>query len=178
MWLARRASLLLFLLASLACLGCDQLTKDLARERLAHAPPTSYAFAFGTLVLSYAENPGAFLSLGAGLPEPVRRLAFVFGVPLVLAALCFSFLRKGGLSPLGACALGLVVGGGLSNWLDRILRDGAVTDFLRLGVGPLRTGIFNLADVAILGGLGLMLLGLWRAPGPRAAGDPPGSAGA
>ena len=65
--------MLLFLVASLGCLGCDQLTKDLARARLSGAPPTSLAF--GAVVLSLAENPGAFLSLGATLPEPGRDAA-------------------------------------------------------------------------------------------------------
>ncbi|HXW60355.1 MAG TPA: signal peptidase II [Myxococcota bacterium] len=40
--------------------------------------------------------------------------------------------------------------------MDRILQ-GSVTDFINVGIGPVRTGIFNIADVAILlGALGLM----------------------
>ena len=35
----------------------------------------------------------------------------------------------------------------------RVLREGRVVDFLNVGVGPVRTGIFNFADVAILGGV-------------------------
>jgi signal peptidase II len=50
-----------------------------------------------------------------------------------------------------------VTGGGLSNLLDRILHHGGVTDFVILGSGGLRTGIFNLADVAIF--LGSVLFG-------------------
>jgi signal peptidase II len=55
-------------------------------------------------------------------------------------------------------ALGLIVGGGLANWLDRLLHDDAVTDYVSLGFGPLRTGIFNLADVGIVAGLLILLL--------------------
>ena len=47
----------------------------------------------------------------------------------------------------------LVVGGGLSNLIDRVMRDGRVVDFLRVGFGDFRTGIFNLADTAIVLGL-------------------------
>ena len=50
----------------------------------------------------------------------------------------------------------LAVGGGMGNLIDRIAH-GAVVDFVSLGIGPLRTGIFNLADVAITIGLLLFL---------------------
>jgi signal peptidase II len=54
----------------------------------------------------------------------------------------------------GASLLGLTlfVAGGASNWVDR-LSDGRVVDFLNVGVGPIRTGIFNVADMAILAGV-------------------------
>ena len=52
--------------------------------------------------------------------------------------------------------LGLVLflAGGASNWVDRALR-GSVVDFMNVGVGWLRTGIFNFADVAIMLGVAL-----------------------
>ena len=52
---------------------------------------------------------------------------------------------------------GLVLAGGASNWMDRLVR-GSVVDFLNVGVGPLRTGIFNVADMAIMLGLTVLLL--------------------
>ncbi|MET0554978.1 MAG: signal peptidase II, partial [Vicinamibacteria bacterium] len=52
--------------------------------------------------------------------------------------------------------LGLVWAGGLSNLLDRV-RDGHVVDFVMLSAGPLRTGVFNVADVAITAGVVLVL---------------------
>ena len=42
--------------------------------------------------------------------------------------------------------------------IDRLLYDGRVTDFLNVGIGSLRTGIFNLADMAILAGALLLVL--------------------
>ena len=50
----------------------------------------------------------------------------------------------------------LMIGGGLANFLDR-LPDGRVTDYVVLTAGPLRTGVFNLADAAILTGAILWL---------------------
>jgi len=51
----------------------------------------------------------------------------------------------------------LVLAGGASNWVDRVVR-GSVVDFLNIGVGPLRTGIFNVADMAIMLGVAVLLL--------------------
>jgi len=58
----------------------------------------------------------------------------------------------------GVC---LVLAGGASNWIDRVVR-GSVIDFMNVGVGPLRTGIFNVADVAILTGIGCIVLARLR----------------
>jgi signal peptidase II len=47
---------------------------------------------------------------------------------------------------------------GIGNLIDRLLFDGRVTDFLNLGIGGLRTGIFNIADVVGLLGFIVLLL--------------------
>jgi signal peptidase II len=62
------------------------------------------------------------------------------------------------LRPLGILGGSLIVGGGFSNLVDRIFNRGIVVDFMNMGVGGLRTGIFNVADVAIMAGVGLLLL--------------------
>lgn len=53
-------------------------------------------------------------------------------------------------------AWSLVLGGGLGNLVDRIMNDGRVIDFMDIGIGSLRTGIFNVADVCIT--IGVLLL--------------------
>ena len=58
------------------------------------------------------------------------------------------------LALLGAA---LVVAGGTSNLMDRI-SYGMVIDFMNVGIGPVRTGIFNVADMAILLGAGIVVL--------------------
>jgi signal peptidase II len=55
-----------------------------------------------------------------------------------------------------ACAL--LLGGAIGNLIDRVRFDGLVIDFMNLGIGPLRTGIFNVADVAISVGAVLLIL--------------------
>lgn len=67
-----------------------------------------------------------------------------------ILSLELGLLFRGGLAPAG---LGLALGGAGSNLADRILRGGVV-DFVDLRVWP----VFNLADVAILAGLALVLV--------------------
>jgi len=57
---------------------------------------------------------------------------------------------------IGLC---FVVGGGIGNVFDRIVH-GSVTDFLHLDFGWVQTGIFNMADVSILIGFIILLLGV------------------
>jgi signal peptidase II len=59
-----------------------------------------------------------------------------------------------------ALGVALTVGGGLGNLIDRLRFDGAVIDYIRIGIGRLRTGVFNLADVALIIGLVLIALRL------------------
>ena len=74
-------------------------------------------------------------------------------VPLLIAFVCLYFARSARASRSQLAALAVLCGGGLGNWLDRVLHDGAVTDFVSLGFGHFRTGIFNLADLAIIAGI-------------------------
>lgn len=140
-----------------SCVGCDQATKTLAAKSLRNRPPQSY-FA-GTVRLELALNPGGFLSLGSNLPARFRGWIFV-GTNSCLMLAVFSFLvwrRNVSLSLF--VALLYVLAGGIGNMIDRVCNDGLVTDFLILGIGPLRTGIFNVADVAVtFGGLAAIFL--------------------
>jgi signal peptidase II len=155
MRLAGRAGLCAIVLATV---GCDHATKYLAGAALAGEAPRSY---LGNLLrLSYAENPGGFLSIGAGLPPGVRTIAFTLVTGLILFGLTILIFRRP-LDRWTGLGLSLFVAGGLSNWIDRVLR-GSVIDFLNLGLGSLRTGIFNVADVAIVVGAGFLLLGEYR----------------
>lgn len=153
---ARR--LLVFVAVLALCAGCDQATKQLAVHVLADSPGVELAR--GLVFFQLASNPGAFLSLGSDLPEGARRLLFLVLVPGAMAGLCLHFLRVGR-GPGEPWALGLLAGGGLGNWIDRLVNDGAVTDFVSVGTGRLRTGIFNLADLAVIAGA-LLLLALTR----------------
>lgn len=137
------------------CVGCDHAVKHAAERVLADAGIVDW---FGGVVrFQLVANPGAFLSLGAELPELARKLLLVGFVPLALLGAGIAMLRAADVTRAQALAFGLIAGGGLANWLDRVRGDGAVTDYVSIGVGWLRTGIFNVADVAIVAGLVVFL---------------------
>ena len=143
----------LFLL--LTTVGCDRVTKHLAIVHLSGAPPQSYLQ--DTIRLQYAENSGAFLSLGADLPDTLRTLILTVGVAFLLVLVAVLAIHRQWVGiPLAGAAL--MWGGGASNLIDRAAR-GHVVDFLNIGVGNVRTGIFNVADVAVLLGALLIVVG-------------------
>ena len=151
----RRLVLMCFI--ALSCVGCDQATKALARQTL--VPHTPIVLLNGIVELVYSENLGAFLGLGARLPVSAR---FVFGVLfstlLLIFTIVFAFQASQITMPQ-LISLSFLIGGGIGNLIDRISNAGAVTDFIVLSLGPLHTGIFNVADVAItFGALASMLL--------------------
>jgi signal peptidase II len=152
-----RARALLLVVAALGTIGCDRVTKHAASAYLAGTPDRS--FLSDTIRVGYVENTGGFLSLGADLPPIARGAVFTVATGTALMALLVLTLRR---EYTGSAELGLVlfIAGGASNWIDRVLR-GSVVDFLNLGIGPLRTGVFNMADVAIMLGAGLFVLGEW-----------------
>ena len=134
------------LIAALVVVIADQLTKTIALETLSDGPVDLISGAI-TFRLSY--NPGGVFGLGQDFPVVflVATIAVV-GFILVWAR---KIDDRRWLVPLG-----LVLGGGLGNVADRILRDtdGRVVDFIDLHVWP----IFNLADSAIVTGVLLILL--------------------
>lgn len=145
-----------FALVLVVCFGCDQASKQVAQSLLADTAGLSLA---GDVVrFQLAFNPGGFMGMGAKLPDALRSVLLVWLVPTALALLCLHFVRSPHTTRGEWVALGLLAGGGLGNWLDRILNAGAVTDFMSLGLGRLRTGIFNVADVAVIGGALLLAL--------------------
>ena len=133
-----------------SCVGCDQVSKAAARSLLLSG--TLHSFLGDAFRLQLTENPGSFLSLGAALPQPVRFWLFTAVVGLLLLGILGAALFAKRLDRPRAMALALIAGGGVSNLIDRLWNDGRVTDFLNVGVGTVRTGIFNVADMLILGG--------------------------
>ena len=148
----RRGVLLCLLLAATA--GCDRVTKHYAMTTLAGEP--SQSFLGDTVRLDYQENPGGFLSAGAAWRPQTRAVVFQAANGAFLLITLFMAYRFQW-SRLAAVGLILFVAGGLSNLIDRVA-IGTVIDFLNVGIGPFRTGIFNVADVAIMAGVAILMI--------------------
>ena len=163
-WLAIGAILL-------SSVGCDQATKHIAQARLKGQPPRSYCG--DVFRLEYAENPGAFLGLGGQLPPAARQFLLVAVNVLLAAGIAAVLALKRNVSAAGLAACALLLAGAVGNLIDRVRCDGLVIDFLNLGVGPLRTGIFNVADMVIMAGALLLVLPIFNTGGsqPVAGGE-------
>ncbi len=169
---AGSARRLLLILAIVGTIACDRVTKRLAERHLPAAGTLSYAG--DTLRVRYVENAGGFLGLGSRLPAHVRFVLLVVPTGVVLFWCAFMLLGRHSVRLSDAVAWALVFAGGASNLADRIWRGGLVVDFLNVGMGPLRTGIFNVADVAITAGV--LLLVARRGLGRPAEPTPPSPA--
>ncbi len=130
----------------------DQLSKLFVESLLplsqSWAPFAGYGHLFR---ISHVSNTGAAFGLFPGSGGLFTWLAVFVALILVL----YNFVLPAG-NLILRLALGLQIGGALGNLLDR-LRLGHVTDFVDVGRWP----VFNLADVAIVGGvllLGVLLL--------------------
>jgi signal peptidase II len=150
--------------------GCDQATKSMAQTHLAPSEPIT--FLNGIVRLQYAENPGAFLSLGAALPGSAQHWIFTVAVALILSGVLLFALRESLKAPATVLvAFALFLGGGLGNLIDRLTNDGRVIDFMHIGIGNLRTGIFNVADMALMTGVALLLLYSFRTRANNSTGE-------
>jgi len=138
-------------------LALDQWTKTWAINNLKSAPVRYYLD--GYLQILYAENPGAFLGMGGTWSSSTR--FFIFGVLVVfgLAAMLWSIL-KNKISTSEIYAYSFILGGGIGNVIDRLTREnGHVVDFLFIDLkfaSFARTGVFNVADMAIV--LGVLII--------------------
>lgn len=148
--------LALVVLILISCAGCDQATKSIAKKTLISSPPISLLNGF--IRVEYTENPGAILGLGANLPSGARFLFSVVFVGIVLTMTLAFAVKTQSLRLMQLAGLSLAAAGGIGNFLDRLFNNGAAVDFISLGIGPLRTGIFNVADIAILAGVSIFLL--------------------
>ena len=149
----------LVLLILISVIVSDQITKVIARDFFKTSPPVS--FLGGIVTLLHSENPGAFLSLGAAMGDGLRFWVFTVGVAIFLVGAVVYLLRSQSLDRGSMIALSLMIGGGIGNLIDRV-SHGSVTDFMHLGLGPVQTGVFNVADMAISGGTIFLLLSSFR----------------
>ena len=125
---------------ALAALGADQLTKSIVSDHLSLDEGLHVA---GPFSIHHVQNSGIAFGLFSSATAAVIVLTSV-----AVAWMLVFFARSGSRHPILPAALGLVIGGSVSNLIDRV-RLGHVTDFLDLRYWP----AFNLADSFIVVGV-------------------------
>ena len=156
--MSNKAKIFLFCFLSLMFIGCDRVTKNFVKENLIEGVSTSYLH--DTVRIIYVQNTGAALNLGEDLPP---RLSFwllsILPLSILMVVIYYSMKNAGRMGGMKLLSICLIVAGGIGNIIDRILFDRHVTDFMNIGIGNFRTGIFNFADVCVTSGaIGLLLL--------------------
>jgi len=138
---------------ALAAVLADQITKHVVTRTLGLDEAVHVA---GPLSIHHVQNSGIAFGLFSSATGAVIVLTtFAVGWMLLF------FARSGSRHPVLPVALGLVIGGSVSNLVDRV-RLGHVTDFLDFRYWP----AFNLADSFIVVGVGILLLALVAADRP------------
>ena len=136
-------------------LGLDQWSKHYAVAHI-KGKPTAFYF-FDLIQIVYAENKGAWGSLGGEWP-PLLRQSFLLYLPaIILLGLAIFLLFKNNVKQTDFLPLTCIFTGGMGNLIDRF-RFNYVVDFLYIGYGPIGTNIFNVADVVIMIGFSLLLI--------------------
>jgi signal peptidase II len=132
---------------ALAAAGADQLTKWIVASNLGLG---GSIHVLGPFWIRHVQNSG----IAFGFFPSATAAVIVLTAGAVAWMLAY-FARSGGRHPVLPIALGLVIGGSVSNLADRI-RLGHVTDFLDFRYWP----AFNLADSFIVIGVGIILAAL------------------
>ena len=137
----------MYILVAAAAAFLDQVVKYLIRTNMQVAE--SIPVIEGLFHITYVQNRGGAFSILEGQTVMLTVLPAL----LTAAILIFIYKKRRTEPQLVLLALALICGGGIGNLIDRV-RFGAVVDFLDFRVFP----IFNVADICVCMGCGLLLL--------------------
>ena len=144
-----------FLLVIFANIGCDQITKNVVRTHLDYQQTVNVIG--DHLVFIKVENTGAFLSMGSHLPLFIKTIFLSVLPVLFLAFGLYYLMTRKQINTSFALGISFALGGGIGNIYDRLVY-GSVTDFLYIDYYFIKTGIFNMADLSIMFGMGLIVI--------------------
>lgn len=127
-----------------AAVAADQATKAIVSSSLALGESVDV---IGPLSIHHVQNSGIAFGL-----FPTATSGVIVLTAIAVTWMLVFFARSGGRHPILPVALGLLLGGSLSNLIDRV-RLGHVTDFLDFRFWP----AFNLADAFIVAGVAVLI---------------------
>ncbi|WP_053969797.1 signal peptidase II [Mangrovimonas sp. ST2L15] len=136
-------------------IALDQISKFIVRAKV---DPYSESPIIGDyFTLHNVENKGAFLGMGSELNDTLRLILLLILPLAVLGYVMYYIITNKNLDKASVIGFSCIVGGGIANVYDRVMY-GSVTDFFHIDLGGVfRTGIFNIADMSVMFGLGLLL---------------------
>lgn len=146
----------LFIIAALI-VAVDQFTKYLITAMMETGQ--SIAIINNFLYITYVQNPGAAFGM-----LPYQTIFFVVITAVVIVFIIFYYRMLTDDHKWLRIALALQLGGALGNLIDRVARSGYVIDFINFTIWP---PVFNLADSALVIGIGIFLIAFWQDPGLR-----------
>jgi len=133
----------------------DRFTKYIAVEYL--KGNESKSFIKNIFVLVYAENTGAFLSLGKNWNIYIKYTVLLI-IPIIICIIGLLYLMIKEKKDYRIIICSCIIGGGIGNLADRLFNEFTVIDFMNFGIGNIRTGILNIADISVTFGVILLLI--------------------
>lgn len=134
----------------------DQITKAIIAANVPRIETSGYVInVIGDFLrIIHTRNLGIAFSLGRGLSAGFRSVLFVALPTIVLVALSVLYFRSDEFTPVQRWAVAGILGGGIGNLIDRLLREDGVVDFVDVkffGIfGLERWPTFNVADASVV----------------------------
>ena len=136
---------------SLVCVGLDQISKFICINNLELGESVNVIP--GVLRFTYIRNEGAAF----GSFTNARWIFMIASVVMICLIVCYVISNRNKLSYLSVAVLGLIIGGGIGNMIDRIAY-GYVIDFIDFIFLPFWKWIFNVADSFVCIGAVLLVI--------------------
>ena len=140
----------LFCITAAAVLALDIITKLIVSSGMELG--SSIAILPGIFELTYIHNTGAAWGVLAGKQVLLQVLTAI----LLIIVIVYAVVKRNVLSKPETVSLALIIGGGLGNFLSRLVK-GYVVDFLNIQIIP----VFNVADIGITIGCVLLIISVF-----------------
>jgi len=133
----------------------DRFTKYIAVEYLKGSE--AKGFLNDTFILVYTENTGAFLSLGRNWNIYVKYFVLLI-IPIIICIIGLLYLMVKETKNYRIITCSCIIGGGIGNLVDRLFKEFSVIDFMCFGIGNIKTGILNVADLSVTFGIIILII--------------------